>query len=600
MERVPTRLALLHELTSGLAERMGLQSIAGFVLGVGLNAIGANRGTLCLVTADGLSLEVVGHVGYDSAVMESWQRFPLSAPLPASDVVRARMPTYLHSHRERAARYPMFADTGGDGASAYLPLIARDMALGAIVFGFDGERDFDEDDQAFLTGLTTQCAIAIDRALLYEAALRRQADLVLMANASTALAGAGDDIDAALQKFVSLASPALVDICTVHLLDPPGTSRLAARAFAPTDHLAATKRVSEFAADLRAPHGLGRALRTGEEVCWDDGNRFITEIARGDEHRQALEAMNLGAGLIVPMLAGGRVLGACVFANHRQRIMTDEDREVARSLGQRAAILLDNARLLRQRKEVNHGLQAALLPDSLPAIPGFELGARYQSAGEGLEVGGDFYDVVPVDSERWLLVVGDVTGHGVEAAAATGLVRHTIRSAAMMGMRPSAILDHANKAMLNGSGALPPGVYCTIALACLTVVAEDAPNAATAASQVVISCGGHPPPMVRRADGHVEQLEARGRLLGYFPTVEAGELHVELGAGDTLIAFTDGVIERHSESGWFRERDLMQLLSQSDLDADALAGLICDSAVHAFANPPTDDMAILVARRRPS
>jgi serine phosphatase RsbU (regulator of sigma subunit) len=106
--------------------------------------------------------------------------------------------------------------------------------------------------------------------------------------------------------------------------------------------------------------------------------------------------------------------------------------------------------------------------------------------------------------------------------------------------------------------------------------------------------------MVRRADGHVEQLEARGRLLGYFPTVEAGELHVELGAGDTLIAFTDGVIERHSESGWFRERDLMQLLSQSDLDADALAGLICDSAVHAFANPPTDDMAILVARRRPS
>ena len=260
-------------------------------------------------------------------MMESWQRFPLSASLPASDVVRARMPTYLHSQVERAARYPMFADKGGDGASAYLPLIARDMALGAIVFGFDGERDFDDDDQAFLTALTTQCAIAIDRALLYEAALRRQADLVLMANASTALAGAGDDIDAALQKFVSLVSPALVDICTVHLLDPPGTSRLAARGFVPTDHLAAVRRVSEFGADLRAPHGLGRALRTGEEVAWDDADKFITEVARSDEHRQALEAMNLGAGLIVPMLTGGRVLGACVFANHRQRIMTDDDRE---------------------------------------------------------------------------------------------------------------------------------------------------------------------------------------------------------------------------------------------------------------------------------
>jgi serine phosphatase RsbU (regulator of sigma subunit) len=600
VERVPTRLALLHELTSGLAERMDLESIAGFVLGVGLNAIEANRGTLCLLTSDGRSLEVVAHVGYDSVMMDSWQRFPVDAPLPASDAVRSRVPIYLHSPQERADRYPIFANTGGDGASVMLPLIARELALGAIVFGFDGERDFGEEDRSFLAALTTQCAIALDRARLYGAALRRQAELVLLANAASVLAAAGEDLDAALQRFVSLASPALVDICSVHLLDAaPGTSRLVARAFAFTEQLAATDRVSSFGADLRAPHGLGRALRTGEEVVWDEGDDFITQIARSDEHRAALQAMNLGGGIIVPMLAGGRVLGACVFANYRQRIMTDEDRQVARSLGQRAAVLLDNARLLRQRKEVSHGLQAALLPASLPSIPGFELGARYQSAGEGLEVGGDFYDVVPIDSDRWLLVVGDVTGHGVEAAAATGLVRHTIRSAAMMGMPPSEILDHANKAMLNGSGSLPPGVYCTIALARLTSVVEGAANAGTEDSQVVIACAGHPPPMVRRADGRVEQLDAHGRLLGYFPTVEAAELAIELAPGDTLIAFTDGVIERHSDSKWFREPDLMQLLSQSDLEADALAGLIRDSAVHAFPTPPTDDMAILVARRQP-
>jgi serine phosphatase RsbU (regulator of sigma subunit) len=600
VEHVSTRLALLHELTSGLAERMGLQSIAGFVLGVGLNAIEANRGTLCLVTPDGLSLEVVGHVGYDSAVMDSWQRFAVDAPLPASDVVRTRTPTYLHSPKERADRYPIFAHTGGDGASAYLPLIVRDSALGAIVFGFDGERDFGEEDQSFLSALTTQCAIAIDRALLYEAALRRQADLVLLSNASSVLARAGDDVDAALQKFVKLASPGLVDICSVHLLDTPRASRLVARAFTLDEQLAATRRVSAFGADLSAAHGLGRVLRTGEEVRWDDGDQFITQIARSDEHRAALHAMNLGAGIIVPMLAGGRVLGACVFANHRQRKMTDEDRQLARSLGERAAVLLDNARLLRQRKEVSHGLQAALLPVSLPSVPGFELGARYETAGEGLEVGGDFYDVVPVGSGHWLLVVGDVTGHGVEAAAATGLVRHTIRSAAMMGMRPSAILDHANTAMLNGSDALPAGVYCTIALASLEAVPEASPDAATASSRVVVACGGHPPPMVRRADGNVEQLEAHGRLLGYFPTVEAVEYELDLDPGDTLIAFTDGVIERHSDSGWFREGDLMQLVSRADLDANGLAGLIRDSAVHAFTTPPTDDMAILVARRQPA
>jgi phosphoserine phosphatase RsbU/P len=118
-------------------------------------------------------------------------------------------------------------------------------------------------------------------------------------------------------------------------------------------------------------------------------------------------------------------------------------------------------------------------------------------------------------------------------------------------------------------------------------------------SQVIVSCGGHPPPMLRRAGGGVEQLEAGGRLLGYFPTVEADEIVVELAAGDTLVAFTDGVIERHSESMWFRESDLVALVAKSDVDADTLAGLICNAVVGAFESPPTDDMAILVLRRQP-
>jgi serine phosphatase RsbU (regulator of sigma subunit) len=382
----------------------------------------------------------------------------------------------------------------------------------------------------------------------------------------------------------------LSDIASVHLLESPTVSRLAASAFVESERLAATRRVSAFATDLQATHGLGRVLRTGEEVAWDDPEAFIAQIARSEEHRAALIGMDLGGGIIVPLLARGRVLGACVFANNRQRIMTADDRRLARTLGERTAVLLDNARLMGQRKQVSHGLQSALLPASLPTIPGHELGARYQSAGEGLEVGGDFYDVVPIAPGNWLLVVGDVTGHGVEAAAATGLVRHTIRSAAMMGMTPSRILDHANNAMLNGAGAIPSGVYCTIALAALTTSVDG--------SKIVVSCGGHPPPIVRRADGQVETLAARGRLLGYFPTVDADEVEVDLGPGDTLVAFTDGVIERHSDSRWFSEHDLIELVTTNDLGADALAGKICDTVLAAFDTRPNDDMAILVLRRQ--
>jgi serine phosphatase RsbU (regulator of sigma subunit) len=478
-----------------------------------------------------------------------------------------------------------------------LPLTVRDQTLGAIVFGFDGERDFDDDDRSILDALATQCAIAIDRARLYESALRRQANLALLADASSILASTPDDLDRALQELATRVAPLVCDISSFHLLETPNQSRLAARAFADSDQLLATERVSAYGADLSATHGLGRVLRTGEEVAWDNGAEFIEMIARDDGHRHALIEMNLGGGIIVPMRAHGRVLGACVFANHRGRIMSDEDRQLARTLGARAAVLLDNARLMGQRKEVSHELQAALLPRSLAPIAGFEVGARYQPAGEGLDVGGDFYDVVPLGSGRCLLVVGDVTGHGAKAAAATSLVRHTIRSGAMMGMSPSEILEHANRAMLAGSDTLPSGTYCTIALAMVDDArsSDDGPSAA----RVVVATAGHPCPLLRRADGVVTEIAASGRLLGYFPTIGANEVTVLMSAGDTLVAFTDGVIERHDDAHWFGEPELSHLVSQHALDADSLAGLIRDTVVNAVSTPPTDDMAILVLRRDP-
>jgi serine phosphatase RsbU (regulator of sigma subunit) len=600
MERTRNRLALLLELTAGLAEHMEVPAIAGFVLGVGLDAVEANRGTLCLVVADEPSLEVTAHVGYDVDVMDTWSRFPLDAPVPASDAVRSRLPIYLHSRDERAQRYPVFADTGGDGALAVLPLTVRDQVLGALVFGFDGERDFDPDDRSFLTALTAQCAIALDRARLYDAALRRQDALALLAETSSVLAAAGDDVEGALERITALTTPALADISSVHLLDSPLAPRLVAWMFGDGDLVPATEWVSAFGPELQAPGGLGQVLRTGREVSWDDGERFIEQIARDEAQRAVLVAMNLGGGIIVPMLARGRVLGACMFANQRPRSMSDEDRQLARTLVERAAVLLDNAFLMRQRTEISDRLQAALLPPSLPIIPGFELGARFQPAGEGLDVGGDTYDVVPLGSGGWLFVVGDVTGHGVDAAAATGLVRHTIRSAAALGMSPAGILDHVNRALLVHSGGMEVQTCCTVALVALMTTASPDRSNASDHPHVLVACGGHPRPLLRRADGSVEVLDARGRLLGFFPEVEADEITVDLLPGDSLVVFTDGVVERRGESGWFGEDDLAELVGKTDLGADALAGVIRDTVMHAFTTPLTDDMAVLVLRRDPT
>jgi serine phosphatase RsbU (regulator of sigma subunit) len=250
---------------------------------------------------------------------------------------------------------------------------------------------------------------------------------------------------------------------------------------------------------------------------------------------------------------------------------------------------------------VTTDLQAALLPPSLPIIPGFDLGARYEPAHQGLDVGGDFYDVIAISPDRWLLVIGDVTGHGAKAASATGLVRHTIRSAAMLGMDPSEILDHANQAMLASNDSLVPGTYCAVALAMLDTM-EVRSDSSASVVRVVIAAGGHQPLMLRRADRSVATVNARGRLVGYFPTVAAIQLTVDLYPGDTLVAFTDGVTERHFESEWFGENDLIKLLATSDpaSDADAIAGIIRDAATNAFPNAPKDDMTILVLRRPPA
>ncbi len=253
--------------------------------------------------------------------------------------------------------------------------------------------------------------------------------------------------------------------------------------------------------------------------------------------------------------------------------------------------------------EVARSLQASLLPPSLPTLPGLERGARYAPAGEGVEVGGDFYDAFALDGGRWLLVVGDVRGKGVDAAAVTGLARHTIRSIALFEPRPSAILAHLNRVLLSAeadrSAALhshqdPPWElteprFCTVAV----VVVEPGPDGA----DVVVCSGGHPLPLLGRADGGVEAVGRPGTLLGASTDIELHDVAAHIGRGDALVCFTDGIVERHSGRDFFDERSVAAVLtSAAGSDAATLAARIEHEARESFADGPHDDMAVLVLR----
>ena len=233
------------------------------------------------------------------------------------------------------------------------------------------------------------------------------------------------------------------------------------------------------------------------------------------------------------------------------------------------------------------------------------MGARYAAVGPSEEVGGDFYDVFALDRGRWAVVVGDVRGKGVEAAAVTGLTRHTIRSAALHMDSPRDLLTHLNEVLIRSEADRPAVAsddpaeawardeprFCTVGLA----VVEPGPHGAS----LTVCVAGHPLPLVARADGTVETVGRAGTLLGVDRDVELHDVTVALAVGDTLVTFTDGIVERHEGRRFFEDDGVAAVLraeSGAGRSADEVAAAIEDAARHFVDGEPRDDMAVVVVR----
>lgn len=312
---------------------------------------------------------------------------------------------------------------------------------------------------------------------------------------------------------------------------------------------------------------LSRAVRTGEEVRgerveirWDDATTTTIEINAGPVRDRQ--------GRVIAGVAAFTEVSARVAA---ERALTDSRR--------RAVALA-------------HTLQASLLPPRLPEVPGIELAAEYLPVGEGLEVGGDFYDVIETSREdEWALVIGDVCGKGAEAAAVTALARYTVRAAALRARRPAVILSQLNEAMLHHDSERP---FLTAVYVALRQVGDEvAPFRAT------MSVGGHPPPYVVRADGTVTSVEAEGSLVGVFEEAEFTDVTIPLAPGDLLVCYTDGLTEARAGGEQFGEDRLRDLLAGCRGLTAARTVAAIRSAVQEFSDgPPRDDLALLVARVR--
>jgi serine phosphatase RsbU (regulator of sigma subunit) len=311
----------------------------------------------------------------------------------------------------------------------------------------------------------------------------------------------------------------------------------------------------------------------------------VLRAAGADPDDDALRRLDPRSAMLLPLLARGRPLGAALLLRGRdQRRFDEADLETLVLLSGRAALALDNARLYEQQRVIASTLQEGLLPAELPAPGRLAFGARYRAAGEGLEVGGDFYDVV-VREGVLLAVVGDVCGKGPGAASVTSLVRHTLRLTAPPAA-PAAALARVNESLRSERR---PGVFCTAAAAALL----ELPDGRVA---VRSARAGHPPPLVVRADGKVEALESDGMLLGWLEDLEIAEVATTLCPGDALVLYTDGVVEARDGRELFGEDRLRALLAGlGGAGPEEIAEAVAGAAVTHAHQRPRDDLAVLVA-----
>jgi serine phosphatase RsbU (regulator of sigma subunit) len=239
--------------------------------------------------------------------------------------------------------------------------------------------------------------------------------------------------------------------------------------------------------------------------------------------------------------------------------------------------------LLDQQTELNTTLQQGLRPASLPVVPGLQLAARSIPAARGGQLSGDFYDVHQAGEQRWAFVLGDVSGKGVHAAVVTSLARYTVRTLSAQPWPPRDVLGQLNHALR--AGTEDPERFCTVAYGQVTPRAGGG-------MRLVLALGGHPQPLLRRADGSVTPVGRVGTVLGLLPQVEIHEAVVELDPGDTLVVYTDGVTEARLGDELFGDQRLADALAAADGGADQVADAVL-AAVQGF-TVDRDDVALLV------
>jgi PAS domain S-box-containing protein len=441
---------------------------------------------------------------------------------------------------------------------------------------------------AVVSEITEHAALLESERVARERAERAERQSAFLAEVGEILASSLD-WEENLARVVRVSVRAKSEWCTADLLQRDGSvRRLAAAHRDPAREYLLHDLERRYQPELQDATGPGSVLRTGRpELMREIDHETLRNEVRDAEHLGILTALGLRSRMVVPMVVRGRLTGAITFARGAgERPYTLEDLRIVMEVARRATVGIAHAELYRERSHIAQTLQRSLLPPRLPEIEGFELAARYRAAGEGFDVGGDFYDAFESRS-GWALAVGDVCGKGPEAASLTSLARSALRTGAVVEDAPSRVLEVTNETVVRER----------LDERFLTVIFLQLDPSTGA---ITVANGGHPALLVLRADGEVERIAHTGPVLGVLPEPRFGDSRIALGPGDAVIAHTDGVLDAGAPERLLTSADLARIAAEhAGASAAEIAQALERLALEVSEGTPRDDIAVLVLRRRP-
>lgn len=548
---------------------------------------------LLLATDDETELEVRASTGLPSA-RQRFARVPVEAG--TGRYGSARMPAVHEDLTVVPGAVPLLAGTGMRSV-VNVPLKVEGRLTGSLGVAAEAAGRYTNEEALRLQFAADRIALAVERARLTELERLRRGSLSFLVEASDLLAGTLDR-DQTLALMAQMTVPTLATWCAVYTVaDQASEPELSYVLHEDEDRIDGLKTLlgkvpppepvptpgaRVWSAPSDAAHSA--ALRSSLRSL---GLGDASHSASGPGPSLATASAVAGETVVLPLVARNRVIGMLTLGKPSDEHFRQEILELAEDLSRRAALALDNSRLYSERTAISQSLQRSLLPPELPEVPGVEVEVIYRAAGEGNEVGGDFYDLFPIRDGAYGFAIGDVCGTGPEAAAVTGLARHALRLLAREGFGGPAVLERLNAAILD------EGARSRF----LTLLYGELWPQDDGSALLKVVCAGHPLPLRLRQDGSVEPAAEPQPLLGVMDDLELYEETVTLDPGDVLLCVTDGVTERREGPRMLGDDGLTDVLTTcTGLTAGAVASRVLRAVERFAAEPASDDMAILAMR----